>query len=74
MGVEASIMQTILLNRYLYWSKNLLLDEEGATAIEYALLASLIGATMIGATTALGSSVNKMYTVSMGIITAALGS
>ena len=67
-------MQTMLLNRYRYWVKNLLLDEEGATAIEYALLASLIGGTAMVAETALGSAVASMYTVAIGKIIAALGS
>jgi pilus assembly protein Flp/PilA len=71
---EASIMQTILLNRYDYWLKNLLRDEEGATAIEYGLLAALIGATVITAQAAMGNAVNAMYTGAMGIINAALGS
>lgn len=67
-------MQTILLNHYHYWVKNLLRDEEGATSIEYALLASLIGATVIGAQQAMGATVVSMYTVAIGIITGAMGS
>lgn len=67
-------MQTILLNHYHYWVKNLLVDEEGATAIEYGLLAALIGATVLSAQAALGSAVQNMYTVAMGVITGALGS
>jgi pilus assembly protein Flp/PilA len=67
-------MQTILLSRYHYWGKSFLLDEDGATAIEYALLASLIGATVIGAQKAMGTAVVNMYTVAIGIITGAMGS
>ncbi|WP_319542320.1 Flp family type IVb pilin [uncultured Pseudodesulfovibrio sp.] len=36
---------------------NLILDEEGATAIEYGLIAALIAAGIVGATTALGDQV-----------------
>ena len=54
--------------------KEFSLSEEGATAIEYALLASLIGATVIGAQQAMGTTVVNMYTVAMGIITGAMGS
>ncbi|NDV20694.1 Flp family type IVb pilin [Pseudodesulfovibrio sp. JC047] len=36
---------------------NLLLDEEGATAIEYGLIAALIAAGIVGATSALGDQV-----------------
>ncbi len=67
-------MQTILLNHYHCWVKNLLVDEEGATAIEYGLLAALIGATVLSAQAALGSAVGNMYTIAMGVITGALGS
>ncbi|GJL68249.1 MAG: hypothetical protein NPIRA06_08840 [Nitrospirales bacterium] len=67
-------MQTTLLNHCHHWVKNLLVDEEGATAIEYALLASLIGATALSAQAALGTAVGNMYTQVMGVIAGALGS
>lgn len=35
-------------------------DESGATAIEYALLASLIAVAIIGAATTLGSNIGKL--------------
>lgn len=71
---EASIMQTILLNHCHYWIRHLLLDEEGATAIEYGLMAALIGMTVLTAQAAMGTAVVNMYNGAMGIITAALGS
>lgn len=37
--------------------KNFWKDEEGATAIEYALIAGLIAVVVIGAVTALGTGV-----------------
>jgi len=37
-------------------------DEEGATALEYGLLAALIAAVIIGAVTALGTSVSQTFT------------
>jgi len=37
-------------------------DEEGATALEYGLLAALIAAAIIGAVTALGTSVSQTFT------------
>ncbi|WP_342347946.1 Flp family type IVb pilin [uncultured Nitrospira sp.] len=67
-------MQTILLNRYSYWLTDFLQDEEGATAIEYGLLAALIGATVLTAQAAMGNAVIAMYTGAMGIINGALGS
>lgn len=67
-------MQTILLNRYHDCLTHFLQDEEGATAIEYGLLAALIGATVITAQAAMGNAVNAMYTGAMGIINGALGS
>jgi len=67
-------MQTILLNHYHYWVKNLLRDGEGATAIEYGLMAALIGMTVLTGQAAMGTAVVNMYNGAMGIITAALGS
>jgi pilus assembly protein Flp/PilA len=37
-------------------------DEEGATAIEYGLLASLIAVAIVGTVTALGTSLNALFT------------
>lgn len=67
-------MQTILLNRYQHWFKELLSNEEGATAIEYGLMAALIGATVLTAQAAMGTAVGNMYEGAMGLITTALGS
>ena len=36
-------------------------DESGATAVEYALLASLIAIAIIGGATALGGGINTMF-------------
>lgn len=36
-------------------------DERGATAIEYALIASLIAVVIIGAVTSLGTSVGNLF-------------
>jgi pilus assembly protein Flp/PilA len=40
---------------------NFLRDERGATAIEYALIASLIGLVIIGAVSAIGDSLNGAF-------------
>ncbi|MGE0532048.1 MAG: Flp family type IVb pilin [Hyphomonadaceae bacterium] len=40
---------------------NFLRDERGATAIEYVLIASLIGMVIIGAVTAIGESLNGTF-------------
>ena len=45
---------------------NFVHDEGGATAVEYALLASLIGVAIIGATTKLGSQVGAVFTAITG--------
>lgn len=43
-------------------------DEEGATAIEYGLLAALIAAVIVGAVGTLGTNVNTAFTsVATGI-------
>jgi pilus assembly protein Flp/PilA len=36
-------------------------DEEGATAIEYGLLAALIGGAIVATVTALGGSLNAVF-------------
>jgi pilus assembly protein Flp/PilA len=36
-------------------------DESGATSIEYALIAVLVGITIIGAVTALGNSLKSIF-------------
>jgi len=37
-------------------------DEDGATAIEYGLLASLIAVAIVGTVSALGGSLNGVFT------------
>jgi pilus assembly protein Flp/PilA len=37
-------------------------DESGATAIEYGLIATLIGVAIIAGATALGTELNAMFT------------
>ena len=54
--------------------KNFFLSNEGATAIEYALMAALIGSTIIGAQTAMGRTVVTMYQNAANIIIVAMGS
>ena len=41
--------------------KKFLKDESGATAIEYGLIAALVSVAAIAALTALGSSLNTMF-------------
>lgn len=50
---------------------NLMMDEEGATAIEYGLIAALIAAGIVGATTALGDQVVATFTYIQGMMSAA---
>ena len=46
-------------------------DESGATAIEYGLIAALVSVAAIGALTALGGSLNSLFTtVSSAVSTA----
>jgi Flp pilus assembly pilin Flp len=54
--------------------KEFFLSEEGATAIEYALMAALIGSTVIGAQTAMGRTVVTMYETAVNTIIGAMGS
>ena len=49
-------------------------EEEGATALEYGLLAALIAAAIIGAVTTLGTTVSQTFTSINGSISVAAGS
>lgn len=42
--------------------RKLIKDESGATAIEYGLIAALVSVAAIGALTAMGDSLNTMFT------------
>lgn len=42
--------------------KNFVREEDGASAVEYGLLVSLIAVAIIGAVTALGGSLSAMFT------------
>ncbi|RMF67519.1 MAG: Flp family type IVb pilin, partial [Alphaproteobacteria bacterium] len=42
--------------------RNLRKNERGATAIEYGLIAALVAIAAIGALTALGGSLNNIFT------------
>ncbi len=44
-------------------------DESGATAIEYGLIAALVSVAAIGALTAMGNSLNQMFTLVTGALT-----
>ena len=49
-------------------------DENGATAIEYGLIAALVSVAAIGALTALGTNLSNMFnTVSSSVATASSG-
>ena len=41
--------------------RNLLVQEDGATALEYGLIAALIAAVIVAAVTALGSKVSSTF-------------
>ena len=41
--------------------QNFLSDESGVTAIEYALIASLIAVSIIGAVTTVGTNMSKVF-------------
>ncbi len=49
-------------------------DEDGATAIEYGLIAALVSVAAIGALTAMGDSLSSLFdTVSTALSTAVSG-
>lgn len=48
---------------------NLLTDEEGATAIEYGLIAALVAVAAISAMASLGNSLSNTFTLVSGRMT-----
>jgi pilus assembly protein Flp/PilA len=50
------------MKRVIQIAKDFARNEEGATAIEYGLLAALVSVVIIGALTALGDSLNGTFT------------
>jgi pilus assembly protein Flp/PilA len=53
--------------------KKLQKDESGATAIEYGLIAALVSVAAIGALTAMGGSLDAMFTAVSGELDTAVG-
>jgi pilus assembly protein Flp/PilA len=52
---------------------NFIKDEEGATAVEYAIMAGLIAAVIIAAVTILGQNVDQTFTDIAGAVPAGVG-
>ena len=48
-------------------------DEDGATAIEYGLMAALVSVAAIGALTAMGNSLSTMFNTVSSALSAANG-
>ena len=48
-------------------------DEDGATAIEYGLIAALVSVAAIGALTAMGGSLQAMFTTVSSALSSATG-
>jgi pilus assembly protein Flp/PilA len=53
--------------------RKIIKDESGATAIEYGLIAALVSVAAIGALTAMGTSLNDMFTAVSTALNAAIG-
>jgi pilus assembly protein Flp/PilA len=49
------------MSKFLSIAKAILDDESGITAIEYGLIAGLVGVAIIGGATALGSKLGKLF-------------
>ena len=50
-----------MIEKFKKWA-NLRTDRRGVTALEYALLAALIGVVIAGGATTLGTKINNMFT------------
>ena len=54
------------MDRVVVFIKQFLSEEEGVTAIEYALIAALIAVVIIGGATAVGTNVNSLFNTIAG--------
>ena len=50
----------------LTWARTLLVDDSGATAIEYGLIAALISVAIIAAITSVGNNLTATFTTVAG--------
>ncbi len=54
--------------------RSFVMDESGATAIEYGLLAALVSLTIVGAATVMGTDVSNIFTtISSTVVSASSG-
>jgi len=60
------------IERFYQQLHSFLIKEDGVTAIEYGLIASLIGLAIIAGTTLLGSNLNAKFTTIATTIAAAI--
>jgi pilus assembly protein Flp/PilA len=60
------------IERFYQQLHSFLIEEDGVTAIEYGLIASLIGLAIIAGTTLLGSNLNAKFTTIATTIAAAV--
>ena len=57
-----------MFNNAIATFKQLSTDESGATAIEYGLIAALVGVVLVAGLTQLGTGLNGLFTTVAGIV------
>lgn len=50
------------MSKFISAVKTFVADEDGVTALEYGMIAALIGAVIVGVVTTLGSKINSAFT------------
>jgi pilus assembly protein Flp/PilA len=63
-----------VMNKFTSAVKAFLADEEGVTAIEYGLIAALIGVALTAGASTLGGGLNNAFVAIAGKVTAAIAS
>ncbi len=61
------------MEKFMFAVKRFLRDEEGATAIEYGLIAALISIVMLVALTGVGQGIQQTFTAVCNALDTALG-
>jgi pilus assembly protein Flp/PilA len=55
-------METLIMESIINIAKQFVRDENGATAVEYGLMAALIAGVIVGIVTTLGGTLNTVFT------------
>jgi len=62
-----------MLNIYIAFLRDLVKDEEGASAVEYGLILGLVAIVIVGVLLTIGTDLNGLFTTTSDCLSAAAG-